>query len=374
MASQSSAAILAYVGTYTRTQGQAQGESDGIYVYRMDPDSGALTLAHTASGVVNPSFLALDPRQRHLYAVSEVQETGGQAGGAVSAFAVDPATGALTYLNQQPSHGTDPCHLTVDRTGRFVLVANYSSGSAAIFPIQADGRLGPATDVVQHAGSSVNPRRQQGPHAHSINVDPANRFALVADLGLDKVLVYRLDLDRGKLIPNDEPSAPLRPGAGPRHLAFHPSARYAYVINELDSTLTTFAYDETRGTLREIQSVSTLPEGFAGTNYPADVHVSPSGRFVYGSNRGHDSIVAFAVDAETGRLTCVGHEPTQGQVPRNFALDPTGTYLLAANQRTDTVVTFRIDQRTGMPVPTGHVAAVPRPVCVKIVHSVPHPQ
>ena len=367
MTSRDRASILVYVGTYTRTGTRAQGKAEGICVCRMDASTGALTLAHVVPGVVNPSFLTLDPRQRYLYAVSEVTETDGQVGGAVSAFAVDRATGALKYLNRQSTHGPGPCHLTVDRTGRFVLVANYAGGSVAMLPIHEDGRIGPVSDFVQHVGSSVDPRRQQSPHAHSINVDPSNRFALVADLGLDKVLVYRLDLTAGKLIPNDEPWAALRPGAGPRHLSFHPTGRYAYVINELDSTLTGFAYDETRGTLREIQTVSTLPEGFAGASHTADVHVAPSGRFVYGSNRGHDSIVIFAVDPETGELTYVGHESTRGEIPRNFAINPTGAYLLAANQRSDNIVMFRIDAETGKLTPTGHVIEVPTPVCVKIV-------
>lgn len=359
-------AMVVYVGTFSSTAPHGRGRAEGIYVYRLDPSSGALIGTHTKPGIANPAFLALDPGRRYLYAVNEVPEIDGHAGGAVSAFAIDPATGDLTYLNRQSSHGSDPCHLSVDRTGRFVLVANYGGGSVALLPIGDDGRLDPATDFHQHQGASVDPQRQRGPHAHSINLDPTNRYALAPDLGLDQVLIYRLDLEQGALRPNDPPSAPLPAGSGPRHLAFHPSAPYAYVINELGSTMTTLAWDGANGTLRPIQTVSTLPSDFAGRSHCADVHVAPSGRFVYGSNRGHDSIVIFAVDPATGTLTLVGHESTRGQTPRNFAIDPTGTFLLAANQGTDTIVTFRIDGETGRLAPTGPVTSVPTPVCVTI--------
>jgi 6-phosphogluconolactonase len=353
--------LLVYVGTYT-----AKG-SEGIYVYRLDPSSGALTLASVAAGVENPSFLAVDPRGRCLYAVNEVGTFAGQAGGAVSAFSIAPRTGALTLLNQQPSHGAAPCYLSVDRTGQFVLVANYMGGNASVLPIEEGGRLGEATDVVQHRGSGVHPRRQEGPHAHSITLDPANRYAFVADLGLDKIMVYRFDLDHGKLRPHDRPWVQVQAGAGPRHFAFHPSGRYAYLINELDSTLTAFAYDATRGMLQELQTLSALPAGYEGTSYCADVHVSPSGQFLYGSNRGHDSIVVLRIDRGTGQLTYAGHEPTGGKNPRNFAIDPSGTFLFAANQDSDTIVAFRIDQRTGQLTPTGQVTRVSMPVCVKML-------
>ena len=281
MTTQSHEELFVYIGTYTR------GESEGIYVYRMDPSSGALKFASLVSGLDNPSFLAIDPQGRYLYAVNEVEGSSGTPGGAVSAFLIDPETGDLTYLNQQSSHGAGPCHLSVDKTGRFVLVANYREGNVSVLPIQEDGRLGEASDIVQHQGSSVNPERQKGPHAHSITLDPANRYAFAADLGLDKVMIYELDLTQGKLRHSEGPWAQVKAGAGPRHFAFHPNGRYAYLINEIDSTFTAFAYDETRGALREVQTVSTLPEDFAGTNSCADVHVLPSGKFVYGSNRGH---------------------------------------------------------------------------------------
>ena len=371
MSSGSSAGSIVYVGTFTGMEPHGRGRAEGIYVGRMDPDSGALTLVHTVPGVDNPSFLALHPQQPYLYAVNAVPEHDGQPGGTVSAFAIDPATGALTYLNRQSSHGAGPCHVSVDHTGRWALVANYGGGSIAMLPIQDGGRLGPATDAVQHHGASVTPQRQAAPHAHSINLDPTGQFALVADLGLDQVLIYRLDRTAGKLVPNDPPAVAVAPGAGPRHLAFHPNGRYAYVINEINSTLTAFAYDGSSGRLNELQTESTLPPDFSGENSCAEVRVAPSGRFVYGSNRGHDSIVIFAVDEATGRLSYVGHESSGGRTPRNFVIDPTGAFLLAANQDSDTVVTFRIDQPTGRLSPTGQVAAVPAPVCLRFSHLAP---
>jgi 6-phosphogluconolactonase len=352
--------LFLYVGTYTF------GKSEGIYVYRMDPSSGALTFASIAKGITNPSFLAFDPKNRYLYAVSEVSKSAGKPGGAVSAFRRDPRTGELAFLNQQPSGGDGPCHLVVDREGKCVFVAHYSGGSVSVLPIREDGLLGEPTDVVQHHGSSVNPRRQEAPHPHSVNLDAANRFLFVPDLGLDKIMIYRLDFTEGTLTPNEEPWARVKPGAGPRHFDFHPNGKYAYVINELDSTVTAFAYDNERGTLKEIQTVSTLPKDFTGTSTCADVHVAPSGKFLYGSNRGHDSIVIFAINEDNGRLTYVAHEPTQGKTPRNFAIDPTGNFLLAANQNSDTIVTFRIDQTTGKLSPTGDVTRVAMPVCLKM--------
>ncbi len=362
MTKQNNEEILVYIGTYT------SGKSEGIYVYRMDKSSGTLEFSSKATGVDNPSFLAIHPQQRYLYAVNEIGEFAGKPSGAVSAFSIEEKTGELTYLNQQPSHGTSPCHLSVDKTGQFVLVANYGGGSVCVLPIQDDGQLGEAIDFIQHQGSSINPQRQEGPHAHSITLDAANRYAFAADLGLDKIMIYQLDLTQGKLKPNDEPWAQVKAGAGPRHFDFHPNGKYAYLINELDNTLIAFTYDETRGTLREIQTVPTLPEDFEGTSHTADVHVSPSEKFVYGSNRGHDSIVIYAIDEDTGKLTYVGHELTQGKSPRNFVIDPTGTFLLAANHGTDNIVTFRIDQQTGRLMPTGHVTEVPTAVCLKIIH------
>ncbi len=353
--------LRVYVGTYTR------GQSKGIYLCHLDLADGTLEPVGVAAEVANPSFLALHPSRPLLYAVGELGSFSGKRTGAVSAFSIERKTGKLTLLNQQPSQGAGPCHLAVDPSGRCVLVANYGGGSVACLPIREDGRLGEATSFVQHEGSSVNLRRQQGPHAHSINLDAAGRFAFAADLGLDKILIYRFDAEGGTLLPNDPPWVQVAPGAGPRHFAFHPTGRYAYVINELSSTVTAFEYDARRGALSPLQTISTLPKDFQGDNTTAEVQVHPSGRFLYGSNRGHDSIAAFAVDADTGKLTYLANEPTQGKTPRNFGIDPTGACLLAANQATDNIVVFRIHSKTGVLHPTGHSADVPSPVCVKML-------
>jgi 6-phosphogluconolactonase len=360
-------ALFVYIGTYTERMPHVAGKAEGIYVYRLDPTSGALTYVSRAAGTINPSFLALSPRKDRLYAVNELTEDLGPHG-TVSAFAIDPATKGLSFLNKRSTHGLAPCYVSVDRTGRYVLVANYLGGNVCVLPVVEDGRLGEATAVVGHQGSGPHPH-QDGPHAHSIMPDLHNGYVIALDLGTDQILVYRLDLARGTLAPGDSPGVQLAPGSGPRHLAFHPAGAFAYAINELNSTITTFAYDHERGALETLQTVSTLPEDFSGQNYCADVQVAPSGRFVYGSNRGHDSIAIFAVDRETGRLSTVGHEPTGGATPRNFVIDPTGTFLLVANQDSDTVVTFRVDQETGKLVATGHVAQVPTPVCLRTLKA-----
>ena len=361
--SQTAGSLLVYFGTYT------SAKSEGIYVSRLDLATGALSEPALAAGIVSPSFLAVHPNRGFLYAVNEVSNFEGGVTGAVSAFRIDRASGRLTLLNQQSSGGGGPAHLTVDRDGRNVLVANYGGGSVAVLPIGADGRLSPASAFVQHTGSGANPQRQQGPHAHSVNVDRANRFAYVADLGLDKVLVYRFDPAAGTIVPNEPPAATVEPGSGPRHLAFHPTGGFAYVINEITCTVTAFACDAAAGRLSTLQTISTLPEGVtvARGMSTAEVQVHPSGRFLYGSNRGHDSISAFAIDQATGRLTFVQNEPTQGSSPRNFGIDPTGQYLLAANQRSDSVVVFRIDAATGRLTATGQRVSVGSPVCVKFV-------
>lgn len=350
---------LLYIGTYTETK------SEGIYVCTFDPDTGALTNLRLAAKAAHPSFLAFHPRQPFLYAVNEYVE--GEATGSVSAFAIDPETGVLALLNRQSSQGGAPCHLCVDQEGRWVLTANYMSGNVALFPVEADGRLGLVADIAQHQGKGIDEKRQEGPHAHSVTFDLSNRVVLAADLGIDKIMAYTLDGAQGRLVPNGVPWAALPAGSGPRHLAFHPGGRYVFVINELNSTITAFKYDEQQGSLASYQTVPTLPEGFTGENHCADIHVTPNGRFLYGSNRGHDSIVIYAVGGEDGRLTYVGHQPTQGVMPRNFAIDPTGTYLLVANALSDTVVNFRINQETGVLGNTGQVLAVPTPVCLKFM-------
>ncbi len=350
-----------YVGTYT------SGNSRGIYIYRLNRETGEMMEAAPATRSTNPSFLAIDPRMRFLFAANETSQFEGKPTGSVSAFAIDPQSKGLTLLNQQSSHGSSPCYVTVDRTGRWVLVANYSSGNAAVYPVRDDGTLEPASCVVQHEGSSVNPQRQKEPHTHSILLDPGNRFAFAADLGIDKVMIYRFDSQAGKLEPASQPWAQAKPGSGPRHFAFHPNGKLAFLIQEISSTMTSFAYDPEKGSLKEIQTVSTLPADFTATNSCADVHVHPSGKFLYGSNRGHNSIVIFALDRDAGTMTVVGHESTQGKTPRNFALDPSGTFLLAANQDSGSVVSFRIDSDTGKLQPTGFTAVIPNPVCVKFL-------
>ena len=363
-ASAASGEMLVYFGTYTNNE-----KSKGIYVSRLDLASGRLTDPVLAAETTSPSFLAIHPSGRYVYAANEVRTFDGQQTGAVSAFAVDRTSGMLRALNQQSSGGAGPAHLVTDATGNVVLVANYGGGSVAALPIAADGSLQPPSTIVQHTGSSVNPKRQTKPYAHSINVDPANRFAYVADLGIDKVLIYALDPSKGTLVANDPPSASVAPGSGPRHFAFHPSSPYAYVINEMLLTVTAFKHDPESGALTEQQTITTLPPGQSPQDgySTAEVQVHPSGRFLYGSNRGHDSITVFTIDEKTGQLTFVENESTQGNVPRGFGIDPTGQFLLAGNQRSDTVVVFRIDQTNGHLTPTGQTLSIGAPVSVKFV-------
>lgn len=353
--------LWVYVGTYTGPKSQ------GIYLFDLDLASGAMKPLGVAAETKSPSFLAIHPNKKFLYAVGEIAEFDGKKSGAVTAFSIDPATGKLTQLNQQPSGGAGPCHVSVDPSGRTVLVANYGGGSVSAIPVQADGKLATPTAFIQHTGSSVNPSRQKEPHAHSINVDPAGKYAFAADLGLDKILIYKLDPAKGTLTPNAVPYASVAPGSGPRHLAFHPSGKFAYVINEILCTMTAFKYDADKGTLTEVQTITTLPEPVKPGYSTAEVVAHPSGKFLYGSNRGHDTIAVYTVDAETGKLTLVENEPTQGKTPRNFAVDPTGTYLLAENQGSDSIVVFKIDQATGKLEATGHKVEAPSPVCVRFL-------
>lgn len=349
-----------YVGTYTSKGGK------GIYVYNMDFDSTELKPVGKPTIIDNLSFLAIDTKHHYLYAVSEVQSFEGEKSGAISAFSIDPKTGELTFLNIKSSKGASPCYVTVDKNSKYVLVANYSGGSVCVLPILDNGRLGDVIDFVQHKGSGVNPKRQEGPHVHSVIFESSNRYAFVTDLGLDKIMIYKFDPEWGKLMPNDQPWVKTKPGAGPRIFTFHPNGKFAYVINELDSSIVAFTYDMCNSTLEEIQTVSTLPEGFKGVNYAADIHVAPSGKFLYGSNRGHDSIVIYKIDEDTGRLSCIGYESAQGRIPRNFTICPLGNFLLVANQETDNIVIFRIEEQTGLLKPTERITKVPAPVCVKI--------
>ena len=352
---------LLYVGTYT------EKESKGIYAYRFDAASTQLTPLGLAAETTNPSFLAIDPSGRFLYAVNEVQNYKGASSGAVSSFGIDQQNAKLSPLNEVPSRGADPCYITFDKTGKFALIANYTGGSVAVFPVRPNGDIGESSAFVQHTGSSINKERQAGPHAHWIETTPDNRFAIAVDLGLDKLLVYRFDATKGSLTPNDPPYASLDPGAGPRHLAFHPNGKLAYVVNELQSTITAFTYDPSRGTLQKLNTVSTLPKNFTGVNDTAEIHVHPSGKFLYASNRGHDSIALFSIDGRTGALTLVDHFPTQGKTPRDFDIDPTGKFLFVANQGTNNIVVFRIDLNNGKLTPTGQILQVPSPVCLKFV-------
>lgn len=362
------AKYLVYVGTYT----QEGSESKGIYAYRFDLDTGRLAPIGLAAETINPSFLAVDPNHRFVYAVNEISDYKGEKSGAVSAFAIDHATGKLILLNQVASRGGDPCYITIDKTGKNVLVANYAGGSVVIFPILEDGRLGEASASVQHSGHGTNPQRQEGPHAHSIDLSPDNRFALVDDLGLDQTLVYRFDNAKGSLAPNDNEKsnttiAKADPGAGPRHLAFHPSGRFAYVINEMQSAISAFRYDAATGGLQPLQTISTLPKGFSGHDEAAEIQVHPSGKFLYASNRGHDSIAVFAIDGNKGTLTPIEYVSTKGASPRHFEIAPTGSLLFVANEKSDNIVVFRINPQTGRLTPTGTVLEVAQPVCVKFV-------
>ena len=350
--------LAVYVGTYTGSG------SRGIYRFELDLASGAWTDPVLAGESENPSFLAIHPNGRFLYAVNELGTFGGSPTGAVSAFAIGGATGSLTPIGQRASGGADPCHVTVDRGGRNVLVANYTGGSVAVLPIGEDGRLQAASMVIRHHGSGADKSRQEGPHAHAIVLDPAERFALAADLGADLIFVYRFNAAKGALEPDDPADVALDGGTGPRHLAWHTSGAYLYAINELRSTLTAFRYDARRGALEPFQTISTLPGGFSGANKAAEVAVSPDGRFLYASNRGDDSIAVFKVDAASGALALVGHFSTGGRTPRHFAIDSTGRWLVAANQDSDSIVVFRLDPVTGRPSPVGRPITISKPVCV----------
>jgi 6-phosphogluconolactonase len=352
-----------YVGTYTG----GAANSKGIYRFDFDAGTGELTNRALAAETKNPSFLAIHPNHRFLFAVGEVDSYQGKSGGAISAFSIDSRTGDLKLLYQQSSGGPGPCHLIVDKAGRHVLAANYSGGSVCVLPIASDGRLQVATAFQQHHGSSVNKQRQEKPHAHSINLDAANRFAVVTDLGLDKLMIYKYDPDKGTLKANDPPATNIAPGSGPRHFVFHPDGRHAYVINELASTVTALEFESDKGILKPIQTTPTLPTDFQGDSTCAEVQVHPSGKFLYGSNRGHDSIAIFTIDAETGRMKPIGHQSEGIKTPRNFAIDPTGTFLLVANQDSNSIVVFRIDPKTGNLTPSGSKVEVPMPVCLKIM-------
>jgi 6-phosphogluconolactonase len=357
---------LLFVGTYTRPApylGSTNGE--GIYTCSLDVSTGEVTVLGHTPYIDSPSFLAISPKQDMLYATSEVWLW---PEGTITAYRIDPATGALTYVNKQPTLGSINAYASVDRDSRFVFVANYWDGAAAVvFPIRADGGVLPPTASVTHSGSGPVTARQDRSHAHCVLTDPANRFVYVADLGIDRLMIYRLGAD-GSLTPNAIPSVELPAGTGPRHVVFHPNGRFAYVIGELSSSILALSVNADTGAMQVLQSAPTLPVGVSHeSSYGSDIQIHPSGRFLYGGNRGHDSLVIYAVDAQTGQLTYVGHQPTLGRTPRNFAIDPSGTLLLVGNQDSDTIATFRIDAETGLLAHTGHLASVPTPVCLKMI-------
>ena len=356
------APTFVYVGTYTSEK------SKGIYLFRLQTDH-ATTLAPlgVAAETPNPSFLEIDARRLLLFAVNEIDQFDGEPGGAVTAFSIDRTTGKLTPLNQQPSMGSGPCHLVLDKQRRHLLVANYNSGSVSVVPVGADGRLGPPSDVVQHSGSSANPDRQKGPHAHCVTMESGNRFAFVCDLGLDKVMIYRFDAERGKLTPHDPPFAAIKPGSGPRHMVFRPDGRVAYVFNEMSSTVNAFSYAAGSGVLKEIQTIATLPAYFTGDSTAAEIDVHPSGRWLYVSNRGHDTVVLFSIDSSTGTLTLVEEQVTRGATPRHFGIDPSGRHFAVGNQNSDTILIAEIDGDNGRLKPSGALASAPTPVCIKFL-------
>ncbi len=357
--------MLLYVGTYT----SGESKSKGIYIHKFDGATGRVSPYRVVEGIEEPSFLTVDRRGRYLFAVNETMEFDGMKSGAVSSFAIDRKSGDLKFLNKQPSMGGAPCHITTSADGKFALVANYMGGNVAVLPIGADGRLGKPIDVEQHSGTGPNKDRQEAAHAHSIILDVQNKFAFVNDLGIDRVMIYVFDKAKGILSPNaSQPSYSTAAGAGPRHFKIHPNGKFAFVVNELNTTLTSLAYDARTGGLKAVDTLSTLPAGVSGSNNScADLHISPGGDHVYASNRGHDSIAVYAVDKASGKMKLVEIVSTQGKTPRNFAIDPSGSYLLAANQRSDSIVTFAIDRKTGKLTYTGSIIESPTPVCLQFL-------
>ncbi len=361
--------IYVYVGTYTEAikfgTGQIlQGKGEGIYLYKLDLSDGRLTFVSKTPGVVNPSYLALAPSGKYLYAVNELKEFNGKASGAVSAFTVESGTGRLNFMNQLPTGGTDPCYVAVNDQESHVFVTNFMSGSICVFPILKNGALGPPSQFIQHAGSSVNKTRQAGPHAHSLVFDRLNQYAFVPDLGLDKLMIYQTDFSHGQLEPPQVKAFNTEPGSGPRHCVFHPNGQYCYLVNELNSTISVLRFEQQKACFTMMQSVPMVLVNCEGENSGADIQIHPSGQYIYGSNRGHNSIVIYKIDQNTGLLSAVGMESSYGEIPRNFAIDPTGEFLLVANQDTDNIAVLKIDNRTGKLEKISEVK-VPTPVCVK---------
>lgn len=343
---------LTYIGTYTR------GGSKGIYAYRFNPQSGKLTDLGVAAETDNPSFLYVTPNGRYLYSV-------GEAGtGTITSYRIDSGSGKLSQINQRPSGGSGPCHLTADRSGKYIALAHYGSGSTAVFPVGADGSLGEQSALVAHSGSSINKQRQTAPHAHSVNFSKNGKYLVVGDLGIDQYIVYAFDASKGTLTAHS--TGKVQPGSGPRHFSFHPGYKFGFGDYEMTSEVGAFQWDESKGALTHIQTISTLPPDFKGNNSCAEILVHPSGKFVYASNRGHNSIAGFSI-ANDGKLTFLGATSTEGRTPRNFRIDSSGSWLIAANQDSGNMVVFRIDKATGKLAPSGEQAKVPFPVCIKFV-------
>ena len=356
-----------YIGTYTRPEAHVDGHGEGIYVYRFDPATGQLRHQSTFSDVVNPSFLTIEPRGNYLYAVNELTHKE-EGSGTVSAFAIDQAMGDLAFLNKQSSGGLAPAYVSTDHTGRFVFVANYATGNIAVLPVEPNGELRPASDMQQHHGDGPDPR-QDGPHAHSILPDPTGRLVFSANLGTDRIMIYEFDSSHGRLLPHHPAAYAVSPGSGPRHLAFHPNGQYLYVITECSSQIYVLDYDAPNGALAPRQTLSAVPENYAGFSAGADIHLSSDGRFLYASIRGVDAIAVYAINDETEELSLIQHESTQGKAPRNFIIDPAGQYLLAANQDSDSVIVFRINQDNGRLTPTGDSYSIPSPVCLRFASN-----
>ena len=358
-------ATLVYVGTYTGTPAKSQG----IYLFWLRAEgnessqNATLVPLGVAAETESPSFLTLDSKRRLLFCANETDSFNGKSGGGVSAFAIDSTTGKLKLINQQSSVGKGPCHVVLDKAGKNLFVANYDSGNIAVLPVSADGRLGEATCVIQDTGKGPNPARQEGPHAHCVTLSPDNRFAFVCDLGTDKVMIFKFDAAHGQLTPNEPPFVPVKPGAGPRHLVFHPNGKFAYLINEINSTLSTFAYDKKSGSLKELQTVSSLPENYKGPNKAAEIGIVPSGKFLFVSNRGNDTVMSFAIDLKKGTLDRVGEQSTGGKTPRHFGIQPSGKHLAICNQDSNTVLVCGIDPDNGHLKPSGVFTDVPSPAC-----------
>jgi 6-phosphogluconolactonase len=352
-----------YIGTYT------DGDAKGIYLYKMNTESGKVDFVSVTENIDNPSYLAIDEQNKFLYAANEVADFDETKNGSVSAFKIMPGTNELKLINKVSSGGAHPCYVSVNDNGNFVIAANYTGGSVCLLPVKSNGGLAAASDIAQHTGSSINEKRQAAPHAHSAYFDPQQKFVYAVDLGIDKVNIYKFDHENGKLLKNDPAFFKAEPGSGPRHMAFHPNAKFAYLISELNNKIIALSIDRVNGGLTKIEEYSALPKDFEGTSYCADIHIHPNGKFLYGSNRGDNSIVIFEIDVESGKLNLVGHELTQGDWPRNFVIDPSGKFLLWANQKSNDVKIFKINLSTGELIFTNQTISVPSPACVKFLNE-----